>query len=457
MPSYAATERAPPRQKFGEGGAAHYQVEIAARQSAPARNALDTSLNRSPRSQSLAQLRATLDESPRVQSQLALQRALNRRGATQAGAPQAAKRKKPAPLQKKPNATGLPDQLKAGVENLSGLAMDDVRVHYSSQKPATVQAQAYAQGTEIHIAPGQEKHLPHEAWHVVQQKQGRVKPTLQAKGVAINDDAGLEAEADSLGRKASHAPLDAAGKTLVGAHRRETISRPVMQGFWPLVAAGLVGAAAYAFRRPLGNLARNAYHGFGRDRMVDELLGEAQETENLPNVNMTQTPALISGMTHNAGQYQVNVNPAIPITANNMVDRNAPFPYDPDTLHTARLHELTHVAVAEGYGGRNLPDRSTPLNMIGPESIAQHQALNARTAQLEQVYHRDPVIATLPRMQQQFILSRLQYMQGLKHIEFDSVVNELVYYFQIKGIPARSPLSQALVAAARERKDLRDT
>lgn len=26
----------------------------------------------------------------------------------------------------------------------------------------------------IYIAPGQEKYLPHEAWHVVQQKQERV-------------------------------------------------------------------------------------------------------------------------------------------------------------------------------------------------------------------------------------------------------------------------------------------
>src|ERR1700687_1184717 len=80
--------------------------------------------------------------------------------------------------------------------------MDDVRVHYNSPKPATVQAHAYAQGTEIHLGPGQEQHLPHEAWHVVQQKQGRVKPTLQLKGVAINDDTGLEREADAMGTKA---------------------------------------------------------------------------------------------------------------------------------------------------------------------------------------------------------------------------------------------------------------
>lgn len=73
--------------------------------------------------------------------------------------------------QHKENTTGLPDTLKAGIENLSGLSMDDVQVHYHSSQPAEVQALAYTQGTEIHVGPGQEKHLPHEAWHVVQQKQ----------------------------------------------------------------------------------------------------------------------------------------------------------------------------------------------------------------------------------------------------------------------------------------------
>jgi hypothetical protein len=45
--------------------------------------------------------------------------------------------------------------------------------------------------------------LPHEAWHVVQQAQGRVKPTMQMKdGVPVNDDKGLEHEADVMGAKA---------------------------------------------------------------------------------------------------------------------------------------------------------------------------------------------------------------------------------------------------------------
>ncbi|MCS4308119.1 hypothetical protein M2404_002467 [Rheinheimera pacifica] len=100
------------------------------------------------------------------------------------------------------NNTGMPDQLKSGIESLSGYAMDDVKVHYNSAKPAQMQAHAYAQGSDIHVAPGQEQHLPHEAWHVVQQKQGRVKATTQLKGEAINDDPGLEHEADVMGAKA---------------------------------------------------------------------------------------------------------------------------------------------------------------------------------------------------------------------------------------------------------------
>jgi hypothetical protein len=97
----------------------------------------------------------------------------------------------------------LPDNVKQGVENLSGISMDDVKVHYNSAKPAELNAHAYAQGTDIHIASGQEKHLPHEAWHVVQQKQGRVQPTTMMKAkVPINDDAGLEKEADVMGARA---------------------------------------------------------------------------------------------------------------------------------------------------------------------------------------------------------------------------------------------------------------
>lgn len=106
------------------------------------------------------------------------------------------------PVRERQNETGMPDNLKAGVESLSGFAMDDVRVHYNSDKPATVQALAYTQGTDIHVAPGQEQHLPHEAWHVAQQMAGRVEPTTEVGGLPVNDNAALEHEADVMGAKA---------------------------------------------------------------------------------------------------------------------------------------------------------------------------------------------------------------------------------------------------------------
>jgi hypothetical protein len=99
---------------------------------------------------------------------------------------------------------GLPPGLRTGVEALSGVSMEGVKVHYNSTAPAQLNALAYAQGSDIHLAAGQEQHLPHEAWHLVQQAEGRVQPTMQMKtGTPVNDDPGLEAEADAMGARAA--------------------------------------------------------------------------------------------------------------------------------------------------------------------------------------------------------------------------------------------------------------
>ncbi|PWV47753.1 uncharacterized protein DUF4157 [Chitinophaga sp. S165] len=137
------------------------------------------------------------------------------------------------PFQLRANNTGLPDNLKSGIENLSGYSMDDVRVNYNSARPAQLQAHAYAQGTDIHVAPGQEKHLAHEAWHVVQQKQGRVSPTFQLKSdIPVNDDAALEQEADVMGEKALQ--FATAGPAPL---KHQHINNTVLQGAFLDIAA----------------------------------------------------------------------------------------------------------------------------------------------------------------------------------------------------------------------------
>lgn len=86
-----------------------------------------------------------------------------------------------------------------------------VRVHQDSQAQS-VGALAYAQGTDLHFAPGQyqpetdrgRELIGHELAHVVQQAQGRVAAPAQAKADGgVNHDSALEREADDLGARAA--------------------------------------------------------------------------------------------------------------------------------------------------------------------------------------------------------------------------------------------------------------
>ncbi|MFZ6720524.1 DUF4157 domain-containing protein [Undibacterium sp. Ji49W] len=182
------------------------------RPEAGAMRQLQGQANRSPRALQLQSLQKMAGQSPQASRLNSLQVMADGRAAQRMQhQPPALQRQTAAAADNSPIASsvrptknnGLPAQLQAGVESLSGMSLDHVQVHYNSSKPAQLQAHAYAQGSDIHLAPGQEQHLPHEAWHVVQQAQGRVRPTLQMKqGVPVNDDVGLEQEADVMGARA---------------------------------------------------------------------------------------------------------------------------------------------------------------------------------------------------------------------------------------------------------------
>lgn len=45
--------------------------------------------------------------------------------------------------------TGIPSVMKKSFEQSSGFSFDDVRVHYSSEKPAQLHAHAYTQGNDV--------------------------------------------------------------------------------------------------------------------------------------------------------------------------------------------------------------------------------------------------------------------------------------------------------------------
>ena len=233
----------------------------------------------------------------------------------------------------RPNNTGLPDNLKAGIENLSGMSMDHVKVHYNSDKPAQLQAHAYAQGSEIHVAPGQEQHLPHEAWHLVQQAQGRVKPTVQMKGeVPVNDDVGLETEADTMGRRALSASasipllerrlvMPMAGAALVQrAITQDTWNTKIEPNLATDVAAKLTGGTATMVKRiPDGGLRKKVdgawvvlgdLGAFLAAHTWDSKLIHATAGDGGPNLNTLDfsTPGALTGnIPAGVGEVKMNV------------------------------------------------------------------------------------------------------------------------------------------------------
>ena len=133
-------------------------------------------------------------------------------------------------VQAKNASSTLPENLKAGVESLSGQSMEGVNVHHNSSAPAQLQAHAFAQGSDIHLGPGQEKHLPHEAWHVAQQRQGRVQPTVQMKGVSVNHDTSLEREADVMGARAQSVGQSVSSDAVPEQGKPSGVSAKVLQG-----------------------------------------------------------------------------------------------------------------------------------------------------------------------------------------------------------------------------------
>jgi hypothetical protein len=118
---------------------------------------------------------------------------------------------KMAPLQMaKTNHTGMPDEVKGKMEGAFDADFSDVRVHPNSDLATDIGALAYTQGSDVHFAPGQynpgdavgQRIIGHELAHVIQQRDGRVQPTTQALGMPVNDDPGLEGEADIKGAAA---------------------------------------------------------------------------------------------------------------------------------------------------------------------------------------------------------------------------------------------------------------
>lgn len=171
-----------------------------------------------PRPEAMASraLRDLADGSPQVRAAADLQQLANRHSAATRGPSGGAVQRKAGAsagegrtLPSAGPARALRPDLRATMEASFGMDFSSVRVHEGARAPA-MGALAYTQGSQIHFAPGSyqpdsqsgRELLGHEMAHVVQQARGRVQATGAVNGVPLNDDPGLEREADVLGRHA---------------------------------------------------------------------------------------------------------------------------------------------------------------------------------------------------------------------------------------------------------------
>jgi DNA ligase-1 len=130
-------------------------------------------------------------------------------------------------------AAALSPALESGIEALSGVSMGGVQVHTDSLEPASVHAEAFANGSEIHSGPGQEGHLPHEACLVVQPAQQHVAPVPRLHAY-------LEDKFDGMRAQLHFGEPTQPGRVALYSRNREEIT----QSFPELVEALQRAAAA---------------------------------------------------------------------------------------------------------------------------------------------------------------------------------------------------------------------
>ena len=210
----------------------------------------------------------------------------------------------------RPNNTGMPDNLKAGIESLSGFSMDDVRVHYNSSKPATVQALAYTQGTDIHVAPGQEKHLPHEAWHVAQQMAGRVSPTTNINGMPVNDNAALEHEADVMGEKAVQCKFFADGvEHYISLNKKSAQLKKCIQRVGDKIRIESIPNAGEAPEvQAVRNSVREAYNRYVDEKKNSRRTSRRTHEDTLKNVAVKNKKLAVKGYEDSQIEFKLSVD-----------------------------------------------------------------------------------------------------------------------------------------------------
>jgi hypothetical protein len=189
--------------------------------------------------------------------------------------------------------TDMPDDVQNKMENSFGVDFSDVDIHKDSPQAPSLGALAYTQGNDVHFAPGQynpgskegQELLGHELAHVIQQREGRVKPTKQGKDMSVNTDPALEKEADEQGKQAAQGKMaDVKGKGSGVQRQGREIEKTITKVEWLF----LRGEA----RQEIYETANNLYQGL---QDIGILFANAEESKR-QNINILDVAGVILGL-----------------------------------------------------------------------------------------------------------------------------------------------------------------
>jgi len=272
-----------------------------------------------------------------------------------------------------------------------GIAGVEVRI---GVHPAAPGALGSVFDNRIYLNPGLGKKHPltvahilgHELAHLVQQRQGRVRPGRAKAGVAFNDDPALESEADRLGRGfALGVRSDSFPVTYHGAVRRLRPSPPVLQC---LVHVGGRPISAVSELSPKGQLLldlipqgpawlnsgvkASCRHAFDDEAalLVGVQLGlHGSETLLLPRLKLLVHPERLQELAPNelecirATERSSNENTVIKLKAQKALKRHSLWA-DEELTHGDGFLNEAGVSSELVFRSRSLADRIALLDLV---------------------------------------------------------------------------------------------
>ena len=129
---------------------------------------------------------------------------------------------------------------------------------------------------------------------------------------------------------------------------------------------------------------------------------------------------------------------------------------DPALLaKTVILHELTHLSADQNYTSNRGEKNFFPTTWHEGEKDQRTGFIADSLGGALDILDKDELI---PKREREYIEDRLMYIGQTERnpeIEYDTVLNELLYYFHLRNIPEESPTSKKIVALAMEAQEYR--